>query len=369
MALAAADDVTLAFDLAVRRGDFALDLALEVPPGVTVLYGPSGAGKSLTLSALAGLVPASGRITLEGRTLLDGSRSVPPHLRKIGLVPQEGLLFPHMSVRANLRYGEARGGGEPGGGAPEFETVSSVLELGALLDRWPRDLSGGERQRVALGRALLAGPGALLLDEPLAALDRERRARIVPYLRRVKERFAIPVLYVTHALDEALALGDRACVLAQGKKVVSGPPLEVFGSPRHALVPRLTGFENVLALEVKEHVPADGVTLARLGTVELVIPASEAPVGARVFLGLAANDVVLATEAPRGISARNVLAATVAELETGPSVLVRLDVGGAPLVARLVPSAARALALAPGSRVFAIVKTSSLALLDRDDGR
>ena len=361
--------MTLAFDLAVRRGDFVLDLALEVPPGVTVLYGPSGAGKSLTLSALAGLVPASGRIVLDGRTLLDGTRALPPHARRIGLVPQEGLLFPHMNVRANLRYGETRGGGEPGGGAPELENISSVLELGALLDRWPRDLSGGERQRVALGRALLAGPGALLLDEPLAALDRERRARIVPYLRRVKERFAIPVLYVTHALDEALALGDRACVLAQGKKVVSGPPLEVFGSPRHALVPRLTGFENVLAVEVKEHVPADGVTIALLGgagpgTAELVIPASDAAPGTRVFLGLAANDVVLATEAPRGISARNVLAATVSELETGPSVLVRLDVAGAPLVARLVPSAARALALAPGAKVFAIVKTSSLAPLD-----
>jgi molybdate transport system ATP-binding protein len=362
--------VTLAFDLAVRRGEFALELALEVPSGVTVLFGPSGAGKSLTLAALAGLVPASGRITLDGRTLLDGTTALPPHARRIGLVPQEGLLFPHMNVRANLRYGGEQGFFRGrGGGAPEFEQVVSVLELAPLLDRSPRDLSGGERQRVALGRALLAGPGALLLDEPLAALDRERRARIVPYLRRVKERFAIPVLYVTHALDEALALGDRACVLAEGKKVVSGPPLEVFGSPRQELVPRLTGFENVLSVEVKEHVPADGVTIAhlggaRLGTAEVVIPASESAPGTRVFLGLAANDVVLATEEPRGISARNVLAATVSELEIGPSVLVRLDVGGAPLVARLVPSAVRALALAPGVKVFAIVKTSSLARLD-----
>src|SRR5262249_27320307 len=143
--------------------------------------------------------------------------------------------------------------------------VLSALELEALLERRPGELSGGERQRVALGRALLSGPDALLLDEPLASLDRERRARIVPYLERLKARLGFPVLYVTHALDEALALGDRACVLAAGRKVAEGDLLSVFGCPRSDLVARLAGFENVLAVTVADHDQADGTTLARLG--------------------------------------------------------------------------------------------------------
>lgn len=343
--------MTLSFDIEVERGPFKLALALEVPPGVTVLFGPSGAGKSLALAAIAGLIPARGRIVLGGRALLGAGRSAPPRERRVGLVPQDGLLFPHLSVLANLRYGGDHG----------LDEVVSVLDLAPLLDRSPRDLSGGERQRVALGRALLAAPEALLLDEPLAALDRDRRARIVPYLRRVKERFRAPLLYVTHALDEALALGDRACVIAEGRKVAEGAPLEVFGAPRVELVPRLSGFENVLAVEVVEHVPADEVTRAKLGAVSLVVPMLDGPVGSRVFLGLGANEVVLATEEPRSISARNVLAAAVQEVAAGT---VRLDLGGTALVARVVPSAVRALGLEAGRRVFAVIKTTSFKRLD-----
>ncbi len=338
--------MSLDFAIQVERGSFRLELALSVPSGVTVIYGPSGAGKSLTLGALAGLVPASGRIELEGASLANA----PAHRRRVGLVAQEGLLFPHLSVRANLRYG----------GAERFDEVVSVLELGDLLDRPPLGLSGGERQRVALGRALLAAPRALLMDEPLAALDRARRARIVPYLRRVAASFGGPILYVTHALDEALALGERVCVIDAGRKVTEGAPLEVFGAPRSELVPRLSGFENVLSLTVVEHVAADGVTRARLGNVELVVPASEAAAGERVFFGLAASEVLVAVEEPRGISARNVLPATIGAVnEREGAILLRLDLGGAELVARVVPSAARALALEPGRKVFAVVKTSS----------
>ncbi len=348
--------MTLSFDVTVERGDFRLELALEVPPGVTVLYGPSGSGKTVTLHALAGLAPAKGRIALGGRTLLDGTTRLPPHQRRLGLVPQEGLLFPHLSVLGNLRYGGER----------DLDEVVSVLELGPLLDRSPRALSGGERQRVALGRALLAAPEALLLDEPLAALDRERRARIVPFLRRVKERFSAPVLYVTHALDEALALGDRACVIASGKTVAEGAPLDVFGAPRAELVPRLTGFENVLGVTVVEHVAADGVTRARHAApdtpgVELVVPLLAAKPGERAFVGLGASEVVLAGEEPRALSARNILPATIAELDGST---VRLDLGGVPLVARVVPSAARALSLEPGRKVFVVIKTTSFRPLE-----
>ncbi|MBI3722955.1 ATP-binding cassette domain-containing protein, partial [bacterium] len=233
---------TLALSLSVARSTtFRLELELEVEEGVTVLFGPSGSGKSTVLSCVAGLLrPERGRVSLSGRKLFDDSEeiSVPPHLRGIALVSQEGLLFPHLSVLSNLRYGASRALAKAGK-LGEDEVVSA-LELEPFLERRPRELSGGERQRVALGRALLSGPDALLLDEPLAALDRERRARIVPYLERVRARAKVPILYVTHALDEALALGERACVLCEGKKVAEGSPIEVFGAPRSELLARLS---------------------------------------------------------------------------------------------------------------------------------
>ncbi len=351
--------MTLAFDLALERGSFSLALALDVPRGVTVLYGPSGAGKSLTLGALAGLVPARGKIVLADRTLLDGRVSLPPHRRRIGLVPQEGRLFPHLSVARNLRYGAPSPAVRP-----SFDDVVSALDLAPLLERAPRDLSGGERQRVALGRALLAAPDALLLDEPLASLDRERRARIVPYLRRMKAAFAGPVVYVTHALDEALALGDRACVIDNGRKVAEGAPLEVFGAPRSELVPRLTGFENVLEVTIVSHGSEDDVTTVSAKGATLVVPRLDGAPGGRAFLGLAASDVLLATEEPHGLSARNVLAASIIDVvAAGRCRLVRLDVGGLAITARVVASAAAALGLEPGKRVHVVIKSTSFTRL------
>lgn len=358
---------TLTVDVELAREGFALAAALEVPPGITVVLGPSGAGKSTLLDVVAGLArPGRGRVTLGDRTLLDTQAGVdlPSRARGVGLVPQQGLLFPHLDARRNLLYGAGRAGPT----SVPFDDVVAALELAPLLDRRPGQLSGGERQRVALGRALLSGPDALLLDEPLAALDAGLRGRVVPFVAAACRRFGGPALLVTHALDEALALGDRAVVLEGGRVVAQGPPRELFAAPRDAAVARVAGVENVLELTVLDHDAEDDLTRARLGPHAVTAPRLRGPT-ARV--GLRARDIIIGLEPPTGLSARNALPCEVVSLEAAPGrVDVRLRVispgsdVGPELVARVVPSAARELGLAPGKPVVAIVKSTALVPLD-----
>ena len=213
-----------------RLGDFTLDAAFEFgeTPCVTALFGPSGAGKSTVLAAIAGLFrPQSGRIAIAGETLFDSERGifVPARERRVGIVFQDTRLFPHMSVHANLLYGWRRAGTRAPG--QTIDAVIALLGLEMLLARKPRTLSGGERARVALGRALLMSPRALLLDEPLAALDAPRKAEILPYLERLVEETKIPMLYVSHALDEVTQLADRMVVLNEGRVVAEGSLFDV----------------------------------------------------------------------------------------------------------------------------------------------
>ena len=206
--------ITLAFRL--RQGDFVLDIDDSLNAGITALFGPSGAGKTTVLDAIAGLrTPQSGRIAVHDRVLFDSSAriSLPPHGRHIGYVPQDVALFPHMDVRRNVLYGRRPGQ------KLALETVAAMLEVGTLLDRRVPDLSGGERQRVALARALMSAPELLLLDEPLAAVDVERRRRILPYLLRVRDELGIPVIYVSHDRGEVDQLSDRVVMLENGRVV------------------------------------------------------------------------------------------------------------------------------------------------------
>jgi molybdate transport system ATP-binding protein len=217
----------LRLDLAVRRGDFRLEVDLTIAARVCAVAGPSGSGKTSLLEAVAGLArPERGRIELDGCLLFDSATRVdlPPERRQLGYVFQDGALFPHLSVAGNLRYGLRRRRG-PG---PAWEEVVEVLGLGALLERRVTSLSGGERQRVGLGRALLAAPRLLLLDEPLASLDAELKRRILPFLARCVETFGVPVLYVSHSARELLTLADEAVLLAGGSVVAAGPPAALF---------------------------------------------------------------------------------------------------------------------------------------------
>jgi molybdate transport system ATP-binding protein len=225
--------IDLQFDIGVEQGDFVLEIADRSQVEVLGLFGPSGGGKTTILEAISGLRrPARGQIVVGGTTLFESGSGVdvPPRFRRIGYVPQDGLLFPHMSVRGNLLYGirQESTNDQPTRGQPvDVNAVASMLEIESLLNRRIQGLSGGERQRVALGRALMTRPALLLMDEPLAAVDRARRERILPYLLRIRRELHVPLVYVTHDADELTQIADRVLVIVEGKIVRAGPPAEV----------------------------------------------------------------------------------------------------------------------------------------------
>jgi molybdenum ABC transporter ATP-binding protein len=441
--------VTLVVRLRHAFGDFALDLGFEAPAGVTALHGPSGAGKTSVVRAVAGLLhPDQGRIALNGTVLFDSAARirVPPHRRRIGAVFQEPRLFPHLSVRRNLTYGRRMAGAPRDAAA--FDRVTELLGLGGLLDRRPGGLSGGEAQRVAIGRALLARPRLLVMDEPLSALDAPRRAEILPYLARLRDEAGVPILYVSHSAAEVAQLATTIVLMEAGRVRRAGPAADILADP--AVAPSLGtgGAGAVLSGRVAAH-HADGlseIALDRVGVdgsgpttpgkgrpeqrigeerpgqerlgkespgkerpaerrpeeqrpgeqrpgeqrgrdrrtraepqsgeretgprgpdarpaVALFVPLVSAPPGAAVRVRIAAEDVMLALDAPARVSALNVLPGRVSEIgpQGGPSRLVQVETGGGRLLARITQRSAEALALAPGKQVFAVVKTVSVA--------
>jgi len=356
----------LELELAHRFPGFALELALASPGPALGIFGASGSGKTTLLHALAGLFrPERGRITVAGRPLFarPGGIHVPPEGRGLALVTQDALLFPHRSVRGNLAFA-------PGAlerlAAPEGRRILEVLRIGALLERRVEHLSGGERQRVALGRALLAAPRMLLLDEPTSALDAELSRDVLGLLMQIKQTLGVPMVFVTHRAAELLALADDCAVLDAGRIVAQGRPVEVLQRPRALGLASLVGVDNLLRVPVVAHDEAGGVTLLGLGGgATLAAPLCTAAVGSPVEVGFYADEIILCLERPVGISARNALAcAVVSSDRVGHEVLVGLTVGDFTLRARITPAAARDLALAPGQRLVAVVKTSAIHRLD-----
>lgn len=354
--------MTLSVQLTHRAGDFTLEAAFEAPPGVTVLFGRSGSGKTTIANAVAGLLrPDSGRVALSGERLTDTSAGhfVKPHRRRIGYVFQDARLFPHMNVRANLAYGRRFSAGQPG---PHFEEVVEMLGIGSLLGRRPAGLSGGEAQRVAIGRALLSAPRLVIADEPLAALDDDRRAEILPYFEALRDQFDIPMLYVSHATDEVARLATTVIALENGRIARAGPASVVLSDP--AITPTGAGAAGaVLDTRVIGH-SEDGLTTLSVGPQHLLIPRIDRDTGALVRVHIAARDVMLALSRPEGISALNVLPATVSTIEPLPdaaSVLVALELGEARLLAHITRRSVATLGLAPGLPVHAIVKAVTAA--------
>jgi molybdate transport system ATP-binding protein len=349
----------------LRLGAFLLDVDLEpVSPGVTAIFGPSGAGKSQLLAAIAGASrPDEGRIILRGAALFDSQAGVEVAMerRGIGWVFQDGRLFPHLGVEANLRYGARRAGGRDAG--VRFDALVEALGIGHLLARRPENLSGGERQRVAIGRALLSQPALLLMDEPLAALDLHRRAEILPYLERLRALAPeLAILYVTHALSEVVRLADRLVIMDGGTIAAQGALAEVLARTDLPVIAARADAAAALDLQVEGHDAARGLTRLLAGRAVLLAPRLALAPGARVRAAALARDVLLATEAPRGLSARNVLPATVQTL--APSgradgvVLASVQLQGGPtILSALTSDAVAELRLHPGRQVYAIVKS------------
>ncbi len=355
--------MSLSVSLQHRFPGFDLDVAFKAPSGVTALFGQSGSGKTTVVQAVAGLLrPDAGHVAVNEQVLFDSStkRWLAPHKRRIGYVFQEGRLFPHLSVRQNLHYGQWFGKHRKGDA--EFQHIIGMLGIAPLLSRRPAALSGGEKQRVAIGRALLSSPQLLLMDEPLAALDEERKSEILPYLERLRDETKIPIVYVSHTVVEIARLATTIVVIKNGKLIRTGPASEVLGDP--ALSPALgvRGAGAVLSAQVVAH-HADGLTELSVETGQLYLPRITSPVGAWIRVRIAAQDVMLALKQPEDISALNMLEGTVREVRkgAGPGAMVVITVGDQTLLSRITQRSCDALRLAPGIPCYAIMKSVAVA--------
>jgi molybdate transport system ATP-binding protein len=354
--------MTVAIDLRHRLGGFSLDVRFESEGGLTALFGPSGSGKTSLVNLVGGLIrPNEGRIAVEGRVLVDTGAKifVPKHRRRLGYVFQDARLFPHLTVRQNLLYG--RWFTPKAERYQSLDRVVDLLGIAPLLERRPSLLSGGERQRVAIGRALIASPRLILMDEPLAALDEARKAEILPYIRRLRDEAGIPILYVSHSVAEVEQLATTVVVLAAGRVVAKGDPGATLR--RLDLYPMTDEIEagSVLDTHVERHDERFGLTLLISAAGTLHVPRLSAAVGTPVRLRLRARDVMIATRPPEGLSALNVLSGTILAIaDSGPaSADVRLDCHGAEIVARITRLSVATLGLAAGMPVQAVLKTVS----------
>jgi molybdate transport system ATP-binding protein len=349
------------------EGSFSLNVHFRALAGFTILFGASGAGKTTLLDCIAGLTdPDDGRIAAGGEDLYDSEkkRNVAAWKRRIGYVQQDLALFPHLTAGENVAYGlRTLSAGER---QTRSREILEAFHIDGLRERRPAQISGGERQRVALARALVTEPRALLLDEPLAALDRPTKSSLVGDLRRWNQNHRVPILFVTHNGEEVFALGDEVIVLDAGRIVAQGRPHEVMRAPRLETVANLSGFENIFDATVLALHEDRGSMICRLGSgqVDLVTPLVRAEVGSRLRVGVRAGDLLLATEKPRGLSARNVLPGKIQRLEQRDvTVSAMVDCGGTEFEVHLTLAAHDALQLGAGKNVWVVVKTHSCHLM------
>ena len=347
----------------VDRGDFVLDVDLTLPgKGVSALFGHSGSGKTTCLRAIAGLErTADGYVAVGDEVWQDEGRGhfVPPHRRALGVVFQEASLFPHLSVRGNMEFGQKRA--STAGGSHALPEVAELLGIGHLLERAPGQLSGGERQRVAIARALLAAPRILLMDEPLAALDLQRKKEILPYLERLHRELAIPVIYVSHAPDEVARLADHLVLLDAGRVVASGPLNQVLG---RIDLPAAFADDAGVVIEAKVAAhEADDLTRLEFPGGAIFVSRRSEPLASALRCRIHARDVSLALVPQTQSSILNCVAATVVALaptDTPGHVLVRLEAGDTPLLARITRRSAERLQIRPGLALWAQIKAVAL---------
>jgi molybdate transport system ATP-binding protein len=345
-----------------RFDRFALDVDFTAPPGITVLFGRSGSGKTSIVNAVAGLLrPRAGRVVVGDTVLFDDALRIdlPPHRRRLGYIFQEDRLFPHLSVRRNLTYGRWFARRRTNGS--KLDRVVEMLGIGGLLQRRPALLSVGEKQRVAIGRALLAEPGIILADEPLAALDERRKIEVLPYFERLRDEVSVPILYVSHSAAEVARLATTVVAVSDGRVVGQGPALQVLGDPQVTpLGVRAAG--AVLETTVRRH-HEDGLSELDAGEASLFLPRVPHPPGARIRVRVAAHEVLLSRRRPEDISALNILPGRVEEIHTGrgPGAIVSIQTRAGRLLARITRRSERALGLEPGVSCYAVIKTVAIA--------
>jgi len=358
----ATDEVVLDVDVTARFGDFDLQARFTTPGGLTALFGRSGVGKTSLVNLLAGLArPTAGHIRVGGVALFDAAAGIdlPPEKRRVGYVFQDSRLFPHLSVGRNLTYGMNRV--PPAERRHGFDQVVDLLELGGLLQRRPAGLSGGEKQRVAIGRALLASPRLLLMDEPLSALDAARKNEIMPFIERLRDEMRVPIVYVSHALDDVVRLADIMVILSDGRVVASGEVEDIMS--RLDLRPMTGRYEAgaVLAAVVIGADEESDLTELSFGAGNLLVPRLDLPRGAPLRVRVRARDVSLSLSRPDDSSVLNIFKGTIIAIEDsdGPYADVLVNIG-APLIARITRKSLNRLALRPGGIVFASVKASAI---------
>jgi molybdate transport system ATP-binding protein len=354
--------MSLSVSLRHSLGGFKLNVAFDVPAGITVLFGPSGSGKTTVINMAAGLLqPDSGRVASGDWVLLDTARNIdlPTHSRRLGYIFQEGRLFPHLTVRQNLLYGQRFAPKT----APKEDLgrVVEMLGIGHLLPRRPNLLSGGEKQRVAIGRALLASPRLILADEPLSALDSAHKAEIMPYFERLRDEVSVPILYVSHSPAEVARLATTVVVLDNGKVTRQGSASDVMSDPMLApLGIRAVG--AVLEVLIVAH-HDDGLTELDAMGQKLLLPLISQPIGSRLRIRIPAHDVILSRQRPEGLSALNVIEGVIERVRPGdgPGAIVSLNTPAGTVLARITRRSAAALDLEPGIKCYAIAKTIAVA--------
>ncbi len=344
---------------------FSLDIDFEAPDGITMLFGASGSGKSTALAVVAGLLhPDVCRVVADDVVLADSASGIwmPAERRRIGMVFQDARLFPHLSVAGNLRYGLRRAAAGP----IRFDDVVDLLGIAALLERRPRALSGGERARVAIGRALLSQPRLLLMDEPLASLDAARKAEIMPYLLRLRGAAGVPIVYVTHAMEEVVALADHVVLLEAGRVVAAGTLAE---TAIHGPLALRDDAGAVIEATVAGHDAARQLTRLDGLAAPMLVPLLPHPVGAAVRVRIPSREIMLALTLPVAISVQNAMPGVVRAITQDAdrhAALVEVTLGPQAVLARVTPDAVARLALAVGVPVFVLFKSVGVTVVGRD---
>ncbi|HSE99133.1 MAG TPA: molybdenum ABC transporter ATP-binding protein [Blastocatellia bacterium] len=351
--------------------EFTLDVEFEAAPGVTVLFGASGSGKTTTLQSIAGLIrPDSGRIAIDGDPLFDSDAGIdiPIRKRRVGYVFQNLALFPHLTARENVEF--AMSNSDRRDRARRADEMMRSLHIGHTADRLPRDISGGEAQRVALARALCSAPRMLLLDEPLSAIDEATKLGVIRDLKELNRQLRLPIIYVTHSRDEAIALGSEVIIYERGRVLARGEPLEVFGSPVSMGVARLSGVDNIFnGVVVKKDAKAGTMRVevrAAEGECNLDVPISTHAPGDRVRIAVRPGDILMATQEPRFTSARNVIRGRIESIHDRSDRTEVRVASGVIWNVSVTRQAVAELGLATGRQVWLAIKTYSCHLLDID---